>query len=113
MPPDTVMVPVHPPRRIKRKAPFSSVVVVSPLALHSTVAPLKCPLVATPDEEEKTLSEVGQAVSKTGKVNAKHTRLKALGAERKPEAVMKISFGNDEKYKVGLDKLLVVTVSTL
>jgi hypothetical protein len=39
--------------------------------------------------------------------------LKAIGAERKPEAVMKISFGNDVKYKVGLDKLLVVTVSTL
>jgi hypothetical protein len=68
--------------------------------------------VATPDKE-KMLSALGQAVSNAGKVKAIHTRLKAIGAERKPEAVMKISFGNDVKYKVGLDKLLVVTVSTL
>jgi hypothetical protein len=51
-------------------------------------------LVATPDKE-KMLSALGQAVSNAGKVKAIHTLLKAIGAERKPEAVMKISFGND------------------
>ena len=95
MPPDTVMVPLQP--RVKLKAPFSSVVVVDLSASHVTVAPLKWPLVATPDSEERLSEVVGQAVSKTGKVNAIHTRLRALGAERKPEAVMKISFGNDER----------------
>ena len=111
MPPDTVMVPLQP--RVKLKAPFSSVVVVDLSASHVTVAPLKWPLVATPDSEERLSEVVGQAVSKTGKVNAIHTRLRALGAERKPEAVMKISFGNDGRQKVRLSKLLVLTVSTL
>jgi hypothetical protein len=94
MPPVTVMVPLQPRRNLN--APLSSVVVVDLSASHVTVAPLKWPLVATPDKE-KTLSALGQAVSSAGKVNAMHTRLKALGAERKPEAVMKISFGNDER----------------
>jgi hypothetical protein len=58
-------------------------------ASHVTVAPLKWPLVATPDKE-KMLSALGQAVNKAGKINAMQTRLKALGAELKPEAVMKI-----------------------
>jgi hypothetical protein len=45
--------------------------------------------VATPDEEMKS-SALGQAVNKAGKTNAMQARLKALGAKRKPEAVMKI-----------------------
>jgi hypothetical protein len=63
-------------------------------ASQVTVAPLKWPLVATPDIDSMRSVE-GQAVSKAGKVNAIQTRLKALGAKRIPEAVMKISFGND------------------
>jgi hypothetical protein len=80
------MVPLQPKGNLK--APLTSVDTTDLSASHVTVAPLKWPLVATPDSE-KTLSEVGQAVSKTGKVNAMQTRLSALGAKRKPEVVMK------------------------
>jgi hypothetical protein len=87
MPPDTVMEPEQPVGNVK--APFASVVAVDPSASHVTVAPFKWPLVATPVSGEEPLPPPGQAVRNAGKANAIHTRLKALGAERKAETIMK------------------------
>ena len=88
MPPDTVMEPMQPVGNVK--APFASVVAVDPSASHVTVAPFKWPLVATPDSGEATPPPPpGQAVRNAGKANAMQTRLKALGAERKAETIIK------------------------
>jgi hypothetical protein len=68
--------------------------------------------VATPDKP-KTESALGQAVSKTGNVSTKKTRLKELGTERKPEAVMKIPSERSQSNVMDWWKLLNAIASIL
>jgi hypothetical protein len=68
--------------------------------------------VATPDKP-KTVSALGQAVSKAGNVSTKQTRLNELGTVRKPEAVMEIPSEMRRASGEKVNKLLVGFASIL
>jgi hypothetical protein len=104
------MVPLQPKGNLK--TPLASVDTTDLSVSQTTDAPLKWPLVIVP-LVEKTLSALGQAVNKAGKVNAMQTRLNELGTVRKPEAVMEIPSEMRRASGEKVNKLLVGFASIL